>query len=181
MWVLARPMPGLAETMSHYLLDLGPAGGSDAPEADPAAQAILYVAEGNVALTVDGETHGLAREGYAYLPAGTAWSIRSSGGALVHWYRKRWVPTAGAAVPRAFVTSAADIVPTAMPGTDAWATTRFVDPADTDHDMHVNIVTFGPGGSIPFEETHVMEHSIHVLEGKAAYRLNRDWVEMEAG
>ncbi len=37
-----------------------------------------------------------------------------------------------------------------MPGTDgAWATTRFVDPDDLAHDMHVNIVTFQPGGVDP--------------------------------
>ena len=43
------------------------------------------------------------------------------------------------------------------------------------------IVTFQPGGSIPFEETHVMEHGLYVLEGKAVYKLNSDWVEVEAG
>ncbi len=69
-----------------------------------------------------------------------------------------------------------------MPDTDgAWATTRFVDPDDLAHDMHVNIVTFQPGGSIPFAETHVMEHGLFVLEGKGVYRLNGDWVEVEAG
>jgi len=41
--------------------------------------------------------------------------------------------------------------------------------------------TFTPGGVIPFAETHVMEHGIYVLEGKAVYRLNQDWVEVEAG
>jgi Uncharacterized protein, possibly involved in glyoxylate utilization len=69
-----------------------------------------------------------------------------------------------------------------MPDTGgAWATTRFMDPADPRHDMHVTIVTFEPGGCIPFCETHVMEHGLYVLEGKAVYRLNRDWVEVEAG
>ena len=35
-----------------------------------------------------------------------------------------------------------------MPDTDGdWATTRFVDPADLRHDMHVTIVTLQPGGS----------------------------------
>ena len=58
---------------------------------------------------------------------------------------------------------------------------EILDPADLRHDMHVNIVTFLPGGVIPFEETHVMEHGLYVLEGKAVYRLNRDWVEVEAG
>ena len=69
-----------------------------------------------------------------------------------------------------------------MPGTDGrWATTRVVDPADMRHDMHVNIVTLEPGAVIPFAETHVMEHGLYVLEGKAVYRLNQDWVEVEAG
>ncbi len=69
-----------------------------------------------------------------------------------------------------------------MPDTaGAWATQRFVDPDDTSHDMHVNIVSFEPGGSIPFPETHVMEHGLYVLEGKAVYLLNTDWVEVQAG
>ena len=47
--------------------------------------------------------------------------------------------------------------------------------------MHITIVTFEPGASIPFAETHVMEHGLYVLEGKAVYRRNQDWVEVEAG
>ena len=75
-----------------------------------------------------------------------------------------------------------DVTPIEMPGTDgAWSTTRFVDIADLRHDMHVNIVNFQPGGAIPFPETHVMEHGLYVLEGKAVYLLNEDWVEVEAG
>ena len=62
-----------------------------------------------------------------------------------------------------------------------WSTTQFVDPNDLSHDCHVNIVNFEPGGVIPFEETHVMEHGLYVLEGKAVYRLNEDWIEVEAG
>jgi (S)-ureidoglycine aminohydrolase len=47
--------------------------------------------------------------------------------------------------------------------------------------MHVNIVTFRPGGRIPFAETHVMEHGLYVLEGTARYLLNTDWVEVGPG
>ena len=69
-----------------------------------------------------------------------------------------------------------------MPDTDGkWATTRFVDPADLRHDMHVNIVTFKKGGIIPFDETHVMEHGLYVLQGRGAYHLNKEWYEVEAG
>ena len=62
-----------------------------------------------------------------------------------------------------------------MPGTERWGTTRFVEPDDLRHDMHVNIVTFRPGGRIPFAETHVMEHGLYVLEGTARYLLNDRW------
>jgi (S)-ureidoglycine aminohydrolase len=80
---------------------------------------------------------------------------------------------------RVLVTNDADV--DYMPGTDgAWGTSRFVDPADMRHDMAVTIVTFQPGG-VPFLETHVMEHGLYVLEGKAVYNLNNDWVEVEAG
>jgi quercetin dioxygenase-like cupin family protein len=102
--------------------------------------------------------------------------------ARFHWVRKLYEPAAGVAVPKAFVTSDKAIDPIAMPDTQGrWATTRFVEPDDLSHDMHVNIVTFQPGGVIPFEETHVMEHGLYVLEGKAVYKLNQDWVEVEAG
>ncbi len=85
-------------------------------------------------------------------------------------------------MPEAFVTREQDVTPLQMPGTDgAWSTTRFVDAEDLRHDMHVNIVNFLPGGAIPFPETHVMEHGLYVLEGKAVYLLNEDWVEVEAG
>ena len=41
------------------------------------------------------------------------------------------------------MTSEQDVEPVPMPDTDgAWATQRFVDPDDTGHDMHVNIVSF---------------------------------------
>src|SRR5699024_12693317 len=74
-----------------------------------------------------------------------------------------------------------DINPALMTGTNnAWRTTRLLDPSNLAYDMHVNGVTFEPVAVIPFAETHVMEHSIYVLEGKAVYRLNTDWVEVVA-
>ncbi|WP_102106946.1 bifunctional allantoicase/(S)-ureidoglycine aminohydrolase [Oceaniglobus roseus] len=183
-WVLARPLGGFAETFSQYVAELAPGGGSDRPETDPGAQAVLFVVAGEVELSVADEVHALAAGGYAYLPAGAAWRLRNRGGAAAtfHWIRKRYQPVEGIAAPEAFVAREQDIAPAGMPGTDgAWATTRFVDPGDLRHDMHVNIVTLQPGAVIPFLETHVMEHGLYVLEGKAVYRLNRDWVEVEAG
>lgn len=183
-WVLARPLSGFAETFSHYLMDIAPGGGSQMPEPDDDAEGALFVAGGKLVLELAGRERELRPGGFAYVPPGGVWSIRNRGPgpAQLHWIRKLYQRVPGLTAPEAIVTNEDSIEPVAVPGTEGrWATTRFIDPADMRHDMHINIVTFEPGATIPFEETHVMEHGLYVLEGKAVYRLNRDWVEVEAG
>ena len=183
-WVIARPMSGFSETFSQYILELGPGGGSDTPEPEAQAQGVLFVTDGRLTLTIGSETHDLAPGGYAYLPPGCKWTLHNASDkpARLHWIRKLYEPAPGWATPAAFVTNEQHHTPAAMPGSQGrWATTRFVAHDDLRHDCQVNIVTFQPGGLIPFEETHVMEHGLYVLEGKAVYKLNTDWVEVEAG
>lgn len=183
-WVIARPMTGFAETFSHYIMEVAAGGGSDRPEPEAEAEGVLFTVSGHFMLTLDGKRQAMEPGGYAFIPPGARWSVRneSDGPATFHWLRKAYERVEGIAPPAAFVVNERDVAPIAMPDSHgAWATTRFVDPDDLRHDMHVNIVTFAPGGVIPFAETHVMEHGLYVLEGKAVYRLNNDWVEVEAG
>ncbi|MFZ1815853.1 MAG: bifunctional allantoicase/(S)-ureidoglycine aminohydrolase [Rhizobiaceae bacterium] len=183
-WIIARPLSGFAETFSQYIMEVSPGGGSTSPEPDEQAQGVLFVVDGTVKLTLAGTVHTMEPGGYAYIPAGMYWSLANDGQvpATFHWVRKAYEAVEGIEKPQAFVTRDADVEPIAMPGTQGrWSTTRFADPSDLRHDMHVNIVNFEPGGIIPFAETHVMEHGLFVLEGQAVYRLNNDWVEVEAG
>ncbi|NWN81737.1 MAG: (S)-ureidoglycine aminohydrolase [Halomonas sp.] len=184
LWVLSRPLSGFAETFSQYIMEVSPGGGSERPETDAGAEGVLFVVEGEMTLTIDGEKHHMVPGGYAFLPPGCDWQLRNEADAPVcfHWIRKAYEFVDGLDVPEAFVVNENDIAPTVMPDcNEVWATTRFVDPDDLRHDMHVTVVTFQPGGVIPFDETHVMEHGLYVLEGKAVYHLNQQWVEVEAG
>ena len=184
LWVIARPLSGFAETFSQYIMEVSPGGGSDRPELDEGAEGVLFVVEGSASLTVDGKIHTLTEGGYAFLPPATDWTLHNANVEMLrfHWIRKAYEPVEGLPYPEVIITNEQDVAPNVMPDTEGrWATTRFVEPTDLRHDMHVNIVTFEPGGVIPFLETHVMEHGLYVLEGKAAYRLNSDWVEVEAG
>ncbi|KAA1419005.1 (S)-ureidoglycine aminohydrolase [Nocardioides humilatus] len=184
LWVLARPLSGFAETFSQYVVEVAPGGGSERPDDTPDAEAVLFVVDGSLILTVEGAEHPLTGGSYVYLPPGAGWGLRnvSDATATFHWIRKAYQRVDGVEVPEVVITRDQDVAPQPMPDTGgAWSTTRFVDPTDVRHDMHVNIVTFEPGGTIPFPETHVMEHGLYVLEGKAVYLLNQDWVEVEAG
>lgn len=183
-WVLARPLTGFAETFSQMILEVSPGGGATAPEPDRMAQGVYFVVSGELQLMLDGKSYTLQPGAFAYIPPAADYEISNSRdfNATAHWFRKEYEPAPGLDYPHAVVAHESEIAPTPMPDTDRrWATTRFIDPTDLRHDMHVTIVTLQPGAVIPFLETHVMEHGLYVLEGKAAYRLNRDWVEVEAG
>lgn len=184
LWVIARPLSGFAETFSQYIVEVSPGGGSDRPENDTGAEAVLFVTEGKLCITLAGEKHELAPGGYAFIPPGADWQVHAAGGAPArfHWIRKAYQRVDGIDLPAAFFTNDTEVEGIEMPGTNgAWTTQRFADPTDLRHDMHVNIVNFLPGGVIPFPETHVMEHGIYILEGKAVYLLNQDWVEVQEG
>ncbi len=185
-WVLARPMSGFAETFAQLKLHIAPGGGAARPEPEADAEAVVYVLSGTMILTLDGTAHALAAGGYVYVPPGTPWQVAvpksAEGETRAIWIRKRWEPAEGLTPPAPVVAAADRTAPHPMPeGHEGWSTTRFVDPEDLRHDMHVNIVTLEPGRTIPFEETHVMEHGIYVLNGRGVYQVNRDWVEVEPG
>ena len=182
-WVINRPVAGGATTFAQYLVEVAPGGGSERPEPEPEVQSFVFVMAGSLTVRFGEETHVLEPGGFAYLPPGADWSVGNAGEELAwfSWIRKHHEPLARHE-PRARFGNERDIEPDAMPDTDgAWRTTRMLPTDDLAYDMHCNVVTFEPGASIPFAETHIMEHGLLMLEGKAVYHLNGDWVEVEAG
>ncbi|QBF33731.1 bifunctional allantoicase/(S)-ureidoglycine aminohydrolase [Thalassococcus sp. S3] len=183
-WILARPLSGFAETFAQYAVELAPGGGSAEPEPDPEAQAVLFVAHGRPRLTLGRDMFDLEPGTHVYIPPSAVWSLWNTTDAPcgVHWIRKRYVAAPGMMPPEAQVVHETDVPALPMPHSNGvWATQRFVDPFDLRFDFHVNIVTFRPGGRIPFAETHVMEHGLYVLQGTAEYLLNTDWVNVGPG
>ena len=182
-WILNRPVAGGSVTFAQYLVEVAPGGGSSDPEPEPGVESFVFVLEGTLTIGLGGESHDLTAGGFAFLPPGSDWQVVGGhdDSAKFQWIRKAYQPLAGY-TPRPVVGNERDVEAVAMPGTmNRWRTTRMLPPDDLAYDMHVNIVTFEPGASIPFAETHVMEHGLYVLEGKAVYHLNQDWVEVQEG
>ena len=157
-WVLARPIDGFATTFSQYMLELGPGGGSQNPNMDANEDAsmehALFITGGSLTLTINDASHTIKPGHFAYIPAGAQWTIKNTSTtdvASLHWIRRRYQPVAGLDTPAPIVTHETDANLVSMPGTDGtWQTTRFVDPDDVRHDMHITIVTLAPGAVIPF-------------------------------
>lgn len=183
-WVLARPLSGFSETFSQYIAEVEPGGGSSKPETDSRAESALFVVDGSIDIVFNGATHGLEKGGFAYLPPAADWQVRNTSQATArfHWIRKAYEAVDGLAAPEAIFATDNMVEPAPMSGHEnVWLTTRFMDMEDLRHDMNMAIVTLAPGASIPFTETHVMEHGLYVLQGKGVYRLNNDWVEVGEG
>ena len=107
LWVIARPLSGFAETFSHYIMEVGPGGGSDRAETDPEAEGVLFIVEGSLSLSVEGKTHEMAAGGYAFLPPQCGWTLRNTGSEPVrfHWLRKAYQAVDGLEHPEVIVTN----------------------------------------------------------------------------
>ena len=71
-WILSRPLSGFAETFSNYVVEVGPGGGSDKPEPDADAEAVLFVVGGEASQLYGLGTLGCAARGSSALAAAAA-------------------------------------------------------------------------------------------------------------
>ncbi len=185
LWILAQPQSGFIQTFTHYLVEVEPGGGSSLAEPDSECESVLFITEGEFELQRFGqEYYNLEPGSYVFLPPDEEWALKNDCNHIgnFHWIRKKYEFIDGITPPDFFVLHEKEIIPEPMENSNrTWFTQRFVDPEDVSFDMHVNIVSFEPGGSIPFLETHPMEHGIYILQGKGVYNLNNDWIEVEAG
>ena len=123
----------------------------------------------------------LTAGGFAYIPLGTRYDIRSAAkGTKLLVFRKVYEAFAGFAPPAFFTGQESEIGETPFLG-DPHARLKTLIPDTTGVDMAVNIFTYDPGATLPFVETHVMEHGMLFLTGSGVYRLGDDWHPVTAG
>ena len=157
-----------------------------AATAAAAAKAIPATAEWFF-FVVDGVGHvqrrrALAKGGFAYLPPGSSvrdCAARRRTRALLV-FAKTYEPLAGHDAPAAFTGHEDEVRRDAVSRRSARAA-ESADPRHAAADMAVNVFTYDPGATLPFVETHVMEHGMLFLAGGGVYRLDADWHPVTAG
>ncbi len=160
---------------SQYLLTLDPGGhGEGSTNGD---SWFFFVLAGKA--TINGAT--LTQGGFAYIPPGERYGVTANaGGATLLVFRKKYEPLPGHAVPASFSGHEDQIRETPFLG-DKHARLKVLIPDALDADMAINIFTYDPGATLPFVETHVMEHGMLFLAGGGIYRLDADWHPVTAG
>lgn len=165
----------------QYLVMMGADGVGAAPAAG--VQRFIYVMNGQIVVDVASERRIVQVGHFAYLPPDTPHEVRSDAAEVrLLIFEKRYevsslVPDARPAVHFGHAWAGEG---TPFMGDEA-ARLRVLLPTDLAYDMAINLFTFQPGAALPFAETHIMEHGLHLLEGQGVYRLDERWYPIHAG
>jgi (S)-ureidoglycine aminohydrolase len=188
---IRTPLPGAAgvDFIVHVSPRLGArftqmtaefiAGGEFGPTP---AQRFLYILDGEIEVTADGQTHLLGPGSFAYIPSGAQHTVRAFSAARAALIEKIYEPFPGdeTQTPEVRIGNEGSITSVPLMGDDALRVRSLI-PDGPAYDFAVNTMTYDPGAALSMVEIHVMEHGLLMLEGGGIYRLGDAWYPVEAG
>lgn len=145
-----------------------------------ANQYFIYVTEGTGSILLQDKRHRLEAGSYIYLPPSTDMQLKSTGAMRLLIFQKRYQVVKGTVAPLAMIGHEREVKGQPFLGNED-ARLQVLLPDEKSFDMAVNIFTYQPGATLPFVETHVMEHGLLMLRGQGVYRLDSDYHPVKAG
>ena len=170
--------PQMGARFSHYLAHMAPNGEGTPPL--PEVERFVFVLEGKLKVQTEADTFGLEPGGFAFFPAEEPHIITAEGEARLNVFERRFIKSENEEPLPIVVGSEAEVEGQAFLGDERVTVKKFL-PDDMRFDIAVNTMTFEPGATLPFAETHIMEHGMLMLSGAGIYRLNDDWYPITAG
>lgn len=144
-------------------------------------ETVGYFMAGGGTVSIGDQKERCGAGGFFFAPAGQDWSIGSvTKGTQVTLFQKRFVTLADGSVPSAVIGDAKRVKAEPFLG-DPDARLQVLLPEDSTFDLAVNIFTYKPGATLPFVETHIMEHGLIMLGGQGVYRLEDSWYPVAKG
>ncbi len=171
--------PAMGAELTQLLIRFTEGGSASLPANE--IETVLYVQSGRCKVQIGKKSATLSKGGYAFCPAGVELSFSDAkDGTAVTCFRKIFEPMAGVDAPPALFGKASDIEGKPFLGNPR-ALLKTLLPDDFRYDLAMNIFTYEPGATLPFVETHIMEHGLLMLEGQGVYRLEEAYYPVKAG
>lgn len=174
--------PAMGASFADYLITARPNGGNAAFGGE-GLESFIYVLEGTVKFTNKDQEITVGEGGYMYSPVSVPMSFINvgEGDAKLYAYKRRYEQYADLQAH----TVAGNINDTEWleyEGMNNCHVKDFLPAAGNfGFDMNMHLLKFKPGASHGYIETHVQEHGMLLLTGKAMYRLDGDWVPVKKG
>lgn len=149
---------------------------SSTVRAAPDVQRLVYVLDGSISI----DKLQLSTDMFAWLPPNSDNRIATERQATVLVFEKIYAPLAGVTIPQRMVGTLAAARTEPFLG-DPEAVLSTLLPIEPAFDMAVNVFTYQSGATLPFVETHVMEHGLYMRSGQGVYRLSDAWYPVTKG
>ena len=171
--------PAMGANLTQLLIRCA-AGGAASFEANDIETA-LFLHEGSCVLRIGDQSKPLAAGGYAFCPANTPLQLESAAeGTVLTCFRKVYEPLEGVDGPSPIFGNLDSLEGLPFLGNPR-ALLKTLFPDHFSHDLAMNVFTYEPGATLPFVETHIMEHGLIMLEGQGVYRLENQYYPVKAG
>ena len=171
--------PALGARFSQVQITFGKNGRG---EGNPGGlELFIYVLAGKCRATVGGTKRNLAAGHFVLVPPETDFDLGDAAPETrLLMFQKKFEPLAGAREPAVIIGREQEIPGQPFLGNPD-ARLQVLLPDRPEFDLAVNIFTYQPGATLPFVETHIMEHGLLMLRGQGVYRLDADWHPVKAG
>lgn len=171
--------PEMGARFSQLLIGLGEFGAGTRTTTE--TEYVAYVLDGSIEAQIGDEQTLLSAGGYCYIPPAAPFTLRAGTAApRILLFQRRYQPLPGVEPPSPIFGNEQELSGAPFMG-DEGALLKTLLPDLDSFDMAVNIFTFQPGATLPFVETHVMEHGMMIIQGGGIYRLDDDWHPVQAG
>ncbi|MFJ7700832.1 (S)-ureidoglycine aminohydrolase [Lysinibacillus fusiformis] len=179
--------PRLGARFVDYLVTVKNQGGNKTGFAGDGIQSFVYVVYGKINAFADGKKYELTEGGYLYVPPHLQLTFENNNNgedSRLFLYKKRYQPLKGQPLkgytPEVVTGNVNDIEQEAYEGMKEVLIQDLL-PKEIGYDMNIHILSFKPGASHGYIETHVQEHGAYILSGRGMYNLDNEWMPVDKG
>ncbi|MDF7666930.1 (S)-ureidoglycine aminohydrolase [Orbaceae bacterium ESL0727] len=170
--------PKLGASFVDYLVTMHKDGNNQHGFGGEGIEIFVYVIDGDITAKADNESFQLKTGGYLYCPAGVKLYLQNHHStSRLFLYKRRYVPLPGYQA-RVIANNISHLPFIQYEDMDnVWVQDLL--PKELGFDMNFHILTFMPGASHGYIETHVQEHGAYLLSGEGIYNLDNEWIPVK--
>ena len=173
--------PKLGASFVDYLVTIHADGKNELGFGEADIETLFYLIEGSLEVKANEASHSLTKGGFIYCPPGTKLYFQNKSGKEVKafMYKRRYTRLEGFE-PYVVTGNTEDMEWTIYEGMEDVLVKDFL-PKDLAFDCNFHILSFKPGASHGYIETHVQEHGAYCLSGQGMYNLDNEWIPVKKG
>ena len=173
--------PSWGRVFVDYLVAIHPEGKNQAGFGAGGEETLLYLLDGSLDVKAGTQSYSLAKGGFVYCPPGTKLYFHNKSGqpAQAFMYKRIYLPLEGFE-PYVVTGNTEELAWTNYEGMTDVLVKDFL-PKELAFDCNFHILSFKPGASHGYIETHIQEHGAYCLSGQGMYNLDNDWIPVAKG